>query len=67
MYFFHLMSDDVPPQPLEGFPPYVTAEEALKWAEKEARRRGTRVQIFRVRDDRFESQPWRVVEPPGMS
>lgn len=22
MYYFHLMSDEVPSQPLEGFPPY---------------------------------------------
>jgi hypothetical protein len=67
MDYFHLMSDDVPPEPLEGFPPYVTPDEAIKWAEKEAQRRGARVQIFRPRDDRFESQPWRVVGPPKSS
>lgn len=61
--YFWLMSDDVPPEPLRNFPPYVTSEEAIRWAAKEARRRGEPVHIFRVQDDHFESQPWRTEFP----
>jgi hypothetical protein len=62
--YFHLMSDDVPPQQLKMHPPYVTGEEALKAAQGEAARTKRRVQIFRVFDEEVTSQPWRVVDPP---
>lgn len=64
MTYFHLMSDDMPPERLEGHPPYVRPDEAIRAAETEARGRGKNVQIFRVQEGEAESQPWRVVEPP---
>jgi len=65
MHYFHLLSSDTPPEPLEGHPPYVTPDEAIRAAAQEAKRRETRVQVFRGADGRFESQPWRVVLPDG--
>lgn len=62
--YFHLMTDDVPPEQVKSHPPYVTEEEALKAAEVEAARSQRRIQIFRLFDEGVTSQPWRVVEPP---
>ncbi len=64
MTYFHLMSDDDPPKALETYSPYVTPDEAVRWATKEAARQRRRIHIFRVRDDIVESQPWKTVEPP---
>lgn len=64
MYHYHLMSDEIPPQEIRGHAPYVTEDEALIAAEKEAVARGETVQVFRVIDAQFESQPWRIVRPP---
>ena len=63
MTLFFLMSNDTPPQPLEGHVPYVTPEEAVRHAQKEANDRGSPIQIFRVINDEPDSQPWKVVQP----
>ena len=62
--YFHLMTDEIPPEQVKNHPPYVTGEEALRAAEAEAARSKSRIQIFRVFDAEVTSQPWRVVDPP---
>jgi len=64
VYYYHLMSDDTPANPLPNHPPYVTSREALTSAEKEAVARGKRVQIFRTYEREVSGQPWQVVDPP---
>ena len=63
--YFHLMTDDMPPERIKSHVPYVTEEEALKEAAKEAAGRGRAIQIFRVVHGEVTSQPWRVVDPPS--
>ncbi len=63
--FFHLMTDDIPPEQIRTHVPYVTGEEALEAAAAKARRAKRRIQIFRVLDQEVTSQPWRVVDPPS--
>lgn len=62
--YFHLMTDDIPPERIRTHVPYVTQDEALEAAAGEAARTNRRVQIFRVLDEEVTSQPWRVVDPP---
>lgn len=62
--YFYLMTDGIPPEEVENHPPYVTGEEAVETAEREAARTRSRIQIFRGFDEGVTSQPWRVVDPP---
>lgn len=61
--YFHLMTDEVPPQQVKNHPPYVTGEEAVEAAEKEATLTKRPIQIFRLFDEEVTSQPWRVINP----
>ncbi len=63
--YFHLMTDDIPAEQIKTHPPYVTGEEALRAAEKEAAQTKRRIQIFRVFEEEVTSQPWRVVDRPS--
>jgi hypothetical protein len=63
MYYFWLMLDETSPTEASLYPPYVTPDEAVKWAKKEAR---SRIQNPHLpRQLKVESQPWKTVTPEG--